>query len=218
MTLFSWTHLVHLSLYCLLCLQSWAQPYKTTFSTKKCKADSTIQIHKDIYLLFQLTIYIFSLDATDTNQEVKKPLTGKMQFLPGQTAIHCRLTLEASSPNSHQLQRIYLNKSWAETLLGFCPRKFHFINLYFCNLVDSPERNQHFYSVFSKLNSLNFMQLLMTKCTLRRSALKCLLLLFFLEFVFPFQEHLTALHGLSHFSLNVEIFELVTKIFFAPST
>lgn len=65
----------------------------------------------DIQHPFQLTIYIFSLDASDTNQEVKKLLTDKMQFLPGQTAIHCRLIPETSSPNSHQLQRIYLNKS-----------------------------------------------------------------------------------------------------------
>lgn len=101
----------------------------------------------DIHHLFQLTIYIFFLDASDTNQDVKGPLTGKMQFLPEQTAIHCRLTPEASSPNTHQLQRIYLNKSCAETLLGFCPRKFFIISAFtFAHLVDSPERNQHFYS------------------------------------------------------------------------
>lgn len=140
-----------------------------------------------------------------------------MQFFPGQTAIYCRLTLEASSPNSHQLQRIYLNKSWAETLLGFCPR----VSFYQPLLLQSGgltwKKSTPLFLIFSQLNSLDFMQLLITKCTLRRSALKCLLFLFFLESVFPFQEYLTALHGWSHFSLNVEVFELVIKTFFAPS-
>lgn len=116
----------------------------------------------DIHYLFQVIIYIYrsSSDALDTNQEVKKPLTGKIQFLPGQAEILCRLAPEAPSPNSCQLQRICLSNGWAETLqeLGdFVPNFFIVRTFTHAYLIDSHERNGHCFILvfFSIPNSLD---------------------------------------------------------------
>lgn len=116
----------------------------------------------DIHYLFQLTIYIYisSSDALDTNQEVKKSLTGKMQFLPGQTEIHWGLTPEARSPNSQQLQRICLNNIWAETLQelwDFVPETFSLYQPLLMHTWQShpKEMDTVLFLVFSQPNSLD---------------------------------------------------------------